>query len=65
MCQAHEKGQYRELPEGGSPLRVLEEMALIILRDMKLTTQDRETLERTVRIARSLRKLSTPPEVKP
>jgi len=64
MCQTHEKGQYRELPEGGSPLMVLEEMALIILRDMKLTTQDRETLERTVRIARSLRKLPTPPEVK-
>jgi len=44
---------------------VLEEMALIILRDMKLVPQDRETLERTVRIARSLRKLPTPPEVKP
>lgn len=65
MSQAHENGHYRELPEGVSPLMVLEEMALIILRDMKLVPQDRETLERTVRIARSLRKLPTPPEVKP
>ena len=64
MSQAHENAHYRELPEGGSPLMVLEEMALIILRDLKLTPQDRETLERTVRIARSLRKPPTHPEVK-
>ena len=65
MSQAHEKGHYRELPEGVSPLMVLEELVLIILRDMKLTPQDRETLERTARIARSLRKPPTHPEVKP
>lgn len=65
MSQAHENSHYRELPAGVSPIMVLEEMALIILRDMKLVPQDRETLERTVRIARSLRKLPTPPEVKP
>jgi len=65
MSQAHENSHYRELPVGVSPIMVLEEMALIILRDMKLVPQDRETLERTVRIARSLRKLPTPPEVKP
>ena len=31
MSQAHEKGHYRELPEGVSPLMVLEEMAFTIL----------------------------------
>jgi len=65
MSQAHENSHYRELLEGVSPTLVLEEMALIILRDLKLTPQDREALERTVRIARSLRKSPTYPEVKP
>jgi hypothetical protein len=42
---------------------VLEEMALVVLREAKVTDEDREPLEKAVRVARSLKKLSSPPEV--
>jgi hypothetical protein len=63
MIQAHGKSHYRALPEGVTPATVLEEMALVVLREAKLIDEDRETLEKTVRVARSLKKLSSPPEV--
>jgi hypothetical protein len=42
---------------------VLEEAALAILKEAKLTPEDRETLEKAVKVARSLKKIH--PEVKP
>ena len=63
MSQAHGNNHYRALPEGVTPAMVLEEMALVVLREAKVTDEDREPLEKAVRVARSLKKLSSPPEV--
>lgn len=46
-------------------LQLLEEVALGILREMKLSPEDREALEKAVCVARALRKLPTHPEGKP
>ena len=63
-CQAHEKSDYRELPQGITPAMVLEEMALVILREEKLDLEDRDILEKVVRVARAIKKIHAP-EVEP
>jgi hypothetical protein len=63
-CQAHENRYYRALPEGLTPATVLEEMALVILREEKLNFEDRDILEKVVRVARAIKKIHTP-EVEP
>jgi hypothetical protein len=62
--QAHENGHYRELPQGVTPAMVLEEMALVILREEGLTLEDRDILEKAIRVARTLKKIHAP-EVEP
>ncbi len=52
-------------PQDPCPAMVLEEVALIILRDMKLLPDYRKTLEDAVRVARIIQKLPLHPEVKP
>jgi len=64
MSQAHEKGHYRELPQGVTRAGALEEMVLAILQEEKLTPEDRETLEKAVRVARSIKRTHAP-EVEP
>ena len=57
-CQAHENLDYRELPQEGTPAMVLEEMAMVILREEKLSLEDRDVLEMSGSPASSRR--STP-----
>jgi hypothetical protein len=47
------------------PALLLEEVLVVILRDVKLSLKDREALERAVFIARTLQKASTSPPVAP
>jgi hypothetical protein len=42
---------------------VLEGVALAILKEAKLTPEDRETIEKAIKVARSLKKIN--PEVNP
>jgi hypothetical protein len=64
MSQAHEKGHYRELTQGAARAEALEGVALAILQEEKLTPEDRETLEKAVRVARALKRTHAP-EVEP
>jgi hypothetical protein len=59
-CQAHENSHYRALAGQISRTRILEHTTLAILRKDQLTLEDRDTLEKPVRVARSLEKISAP-----
>lgn len=62
---ASDRTMNQTVPNDSSRLLLLEELALGILRDMKLTPADRDALERAVHVARSLRRLPAGSEVKP
>ena len=59
-CQAHENHHYRALAGRVSRAMILEDSALFVLRKDQLTVEDRESLEKAVRVARALKKVRTP-----
>ena len=59
-CQAHENNHYRELAGGVTRAMILDDAALAVLRKDQLTVEDRESLEKAVRVARALKKVRTP-----
>lgn len=56
-----EKSHFRTLPEGVTPAVVLEEISLVLLWDRNLPLEYRDTLEKAVKIARSLQKRTPDP----
>jgi hypothetical protein len=62
MNETPKSRDYRELAGRITRAMILEEAALAVLKKDKLTLEDRETLEKAVRIARALKKIHTPEE---
>jgi hypothetical protein len=62
MSETPVKGHYRELAGRITRAMILEDAALGVLKKDQLTLEERETLEKTVRIARALKKIHAPEE---
>jgi len=62
MNELPKQGLYRELAGRITRAMILEDAALGVLRKDQLTLQDRETLEKAVKIARGLKKILAPDE---
>ena len=59
-CQAHENPDYRALAGRVTRAMILEDAVLAVLQKDQFTVEDRDTLERAVRVARTLKKINAP-----